>query len=342
MSFNPEYFFPTLITDITSLNGGGFGTVKASDVYPAVDVTDVSQSPNGTTKPYQIYQLANYILNSFGLNTYAAVLAATTNTNLTATYTSGLAAGQPGIGATLTNSGTQTAFMLDGQTGILNARYLIKDQSNSAQNGIYTLTNIGSASTNWVLTRSIDFNTSTTVSPPETSNIFNNGVVYVLYGAINGNIPWQDMYTGPMTVGTTDIGWTEFVIAPNGQFISQFKATTSSINLATTSVSNIASITLTPGNWNVFFQLGFIAANTTSLVLAYAGLSTSNTGLNVNNFGSSSWLGSWTGDGNSVLQLTGSMRVSVNTTTIYYANVLASFSVSTCVGYGGLWASQVI
>lgn len=218
MSFNPLYFYPTIITNITSLNGGLFGTVKATDVYPAVDVTDVTQSPTGTTKPYQVIELMNFLLASFGFITYSPVLASST-TNLNATYNNGLS----GVGATLTNAGTQAIFALDGITGVQGGTYLIKNQTNAAQNGIYTLTIIGSATTNWVLTRSVNFNQS--------ANIFENGIVYVSFGLTYGGTFWQDSFVPPMTVGTTAINWAEwsFIISP--QLIWQ-TVTTTSVNLA--------------------------------------------------------------------------------------------------------------
>ena len=202
MSFNPEYFFPTLITNITLLNGGQFGVVKGTDVYPAVDVTDVTQSPTGTTKPYQILQLANYILGVLGLDVYLPVLAGTTGTNLTATYNNGAS----GVGATLTNAGSMAVFSTDGQTGVLNGRYIIKDQADKTQNGLYILNPIGDATTNWVLTRSQDFN--------QPANIIDGGIVYVIYGSTLANTYWQDTFTPPVVVGTSNIIWTDFSFTP--------------------------------------------------------------------------------------------------------------------------------
>jgi hypothetical protein len=229
MSFNPEYFFPTLITNITMLNGGQFGVVKATDVYPAVDVTDVTQSPTGTTKPYQILELINFILGNFGFDVYSPVLAAST-VSLTATYNNGLS----GVGATLTNSGIQAAFTLDGQSGILNGRYLIKNESTQAWNGIYTLTTVGDASTNWVLTRSADFN--------QTANIVEGGIVYVINGT-QANTYWQDSFIPPVTVGTTSILWNAWNFQPD-EFIWT-DVTAVSVNAA---VNNgyIADRTTTP------------------------------------------------------------------------------------------------
>jgi hypothetical protein len=58
-----------------------------------------------------------------GLNIHAASYAATTAA-LNATYSNGTA----GVGATLTNAGTQAAFSTDGVSPALNDRILVKDQ----------------------------------------------------------------------------------------------------------------------------------------------------------------------------------------------------------------------
>jgi hypothetical protein len=242
MSFNPEYFFPTLITNITLLNGGQFGVVKGTDVYPAVDVTDFTQSPTGTTKPYQVLQLANYILGVLGLDVYLPVLAATTGSNLNATYNNGAS----GVGATLTNAGAMVAFTLDGQTGVLNGRYLIKDQTNQAQNGIYILTAVGDTMTNWVLTRSQDFN--------QPANIIDGGIVYVIYGNTLSNTYWQDTFTPTVVVGTTNIIWTPFNFTP--MELSWTDVTAVSVNAAINNgyIADRASTpvqVLLPTNFNI-------------------------------------------------------------------------------------------
>ena len=228
-----------MITNITQLNGGQFGVVKGTDVYPAVDVTDVTQSPTGTTKPYQVLQLANYILGNLGLYVYAPVLAATT-ANLTATYNNGIS----GVGATLTNAGTQAAFVLDGQTGVLNGRYLVKNQSSPVQNGIYTLTNIGSATTNWVLTRSADFN--------QPANIVNGGIVYVIYGSTLSNTYWQDSFTPTVVVGTTAINYVAWTFSGATQYVSSNIASGSAVSFINNTVNDLTSISLTTGTWLVW------------------------------------------------------------------------------------------
>lgn len=209
MSFNPEYFYPTIIQPILSLNGGLYGIVKSTDVYAAVDVTDQTQSPSGTTKPYQVQGLVNFLFTALGFYLYAPVLAASTG-SLTAIYNNGVS----GVGATLTNSGAQSVFMIDGQTGVLNGRYLIKSQSSALQNGIYVLTNIGSLTTNWVLTRSIDFNQANTAIIPPPNGIIEDGIVFVETGFLYAGTYWQDTFLPPVTVGTTAINWLPWMFVP--------------------------------------------------------------------------------------------------------------------------------
>ena len=73
--------------------------------------------------------------------------AVATTVNLSATYSNA------GSSSTLTNNGTQAALKIDGYTLTVSDKVLVKDQTNAAHNGIYTVTSIGSGSTNWVLTR---------------------------------------------------------------------------------------------------------------------------------------------------------------------------------------------
>lgn len=131
-----------------------------------------------------------------GLHIHASVVAATT-ANLTATYDNGTS----GVGATLTNSGTQAALVLDGVTLSVSDRVLVKNQSTAAQNGIYTVTDTGSGSTNWVLTRATDFNTS--------GEIQGGDFVFVTGGTLYDNTGWVQTSTS-VTVGSTAIVWQQF------------------------------------------------------------------------------------------------------------------------------------
>jgi len=168
------------------------GTPKGTDETPAVDTTDTTQASSGTTKKYIRSSELNYYLHAQGLTTYTAVLAASTGA-LTATYANGAL----GVGATLTNAGAQAALTLDGVTLAVSDRVLIKNQAAPAQNGIYTVTTVGTASTNWVLTRATDYD--------QAAEIIQYGVVLVNQGTISAGLLYQETGAGPWTIGTTAI-----------------------------------------------------------------------------------------------------------------------------------------
>lgn len=131
-----------------------------------------------------------------GLNIHAASYAATT-ANLTATYDNGTS----GVGATLTNSGTQAAFSTDGVTPVATSRILVKNQTNTFENGIYTLTTVGSVSTNWVLTRATDFDTA--------AEMAGGDFTFVDAGATLANTGWV-MVDEVTTVGTDPVVFDQF------------------------------------------------------------------------------------------------------------------------------------
>ena len=181
-----------------------------------------------------------------GLNIHAASYAATT-ANLNATYNNGTS----GVGATLTNAGTQAAFSTDGTTPSLNDRILVRLQTNTAHNGIYTLTTVGSGSTNWVLTRATDFDSSVEIAGGDFTFVDN--------GSTLANTGWVNV-DEVTTVGTDPIVFQQFsgagtYTASNGVVLNgtvfsfdprtgyglQTGASGAEIKLATTSGLNLTS-----------------------------------------------------------------------------------------------------
>ena len=137
-----------------------------------------------------------------------SVRVATTG-NLTAT------ASGTGAGKTLTNSGTQAAITIDSIVLSAGDRVLVKDQSTAANNGIYTVTTVGSASTNWVLTRATDADNST--SGEVTPGMF----AFVEEGTVNADSGWVLTTDGAVTLDTTALNFVQFsgagqIIAGNG------------------------------------------------------------------------------------------------------------------------------
>jgi len=81
---------------------------------------------------------------------HAATTAATAGT-----YAAGPDSNNPGVGATIT-APSNAALVIDGHTMLIGERTLYWLNSNAKTNGVYTVTDPGSASSKWVLTRSTD------------------------------------------------------------------------------------------------------------------------------------------------------------------------------------------
>ena len=117
---------------------------------------------------------------------------------LTATYDNGTA----GVGATLTNSGTQAALVGDGVTLDVGDRVLVYKQANSAHNGVYVVTVEGTPSTNWVLTRSTD---ADSYGASEPLALGAGDAFYVKEGDTGAGELYVMTTEGTITFGSTDL-----------------------------------------------------------------------------------------------------------------------------------------
>ena len=172
-----------------SLTPTGTGTVDVNSKR-ITSVADPTQAQDAATKAY---------VDSVktGLDPKDSVRAATTAA-LTVTYNNNTT----GVGATLTNAGTQAAFALDGVTLVSGDRVLIKDQAAGLQNGIYSVTTVGSVSVNWVLTRTVDAD--------QASEVTTGAFTFVEEGTANGSNGFVCTTINPITIGTTAITWVQF------------------------------------------------------------------------------------------------------------------------------------
>ena len=216
----------TGVTAGTGISGGGTsGTVTVSiDTGVTVDLTTAQTlttktltSPilNGTLSGTAFLDEDNMVSNSAiaaasqqSIKAYVDATAsgldlkdsshAATTANLSSAYSNG----SSGVGATLTNNSTQTALSVDGQTMVAAERLLVKDQTAGLQNGIYTVTTVGDGSTNWVLTRATDFDSTTEV----TSGAF----TFVETGTTYADSGWVMTTDGTITIGTTAMAFAQF------------------------------------------------------------------------------------------------------------------------------------
>ena len=136
-----------------------------------------------------------------GLHYHAPVRVETDGT-LPATYDNG----SSGVGATLTNNGTQAALVIDGVTLSVNDRVLIYARTNAFENGVYYVSDTGSASTNWVLTRTTDTD-SYGASDPDA--LGQGDAFFVLEGATGAGELYVMNTQGEITFGTTGIAFTQ-------------------------------------------------------------------------------------------------------------------------------------
>ena len=128
-----------------------------------------------------------------GLDVKASVRVATT-ANLGAVYNNSA--------GTLTNSGSQAAISVDGVTLVVTNRVLVKSQTTQAQNGFYKVTTVGTASTNWVLTRTPDADAA--------SELTAGAFTFAEEGTLNGDNGYVMSTDGAVTLGTTAITFEQF------------------------------------------------------------------------------------------------------------------------------------
>ena len=158
-------------------------------------VADPIANTDAANKQWTIAQIQAFVT---GLSWKTAVRAATT-TALVDLYT--YANGTLGVGATLTRQGFGAFPMIDAVTLTQGQRVLIKDEllTNRPYNGIYTLSQVGSGSLPWILTRATD-NDEAAEMPAAT-------VAVGIEGTANKNTSWVQTTPAPIVIGSGNIAW---------------------------------------------------------------------------------------------------------------------------------------
>ena len=195
-------YLDTAGSAVTLLDVGTLGVGVANITTANITSGTVSTTPaSGTDIANKTYVDT---LVSSGITYHTAVKYEVPNTtgNLTATYNNGTA----GVGATLTNNGTLAAFAPDGPTASPGDRILIYNQTNGFENGVYTVTTVGSGSVAWVLTRATDADSYGLKSP----NALGEGdAFYVTSGNTGAGETYVCNTQGTITFGTTAITFTQ-------------------------------------------------------------------------------------------------------------------------------------
>lgn len=140
--------------------------------------------------------------------------------------------GALGVGATLT-AGSNTTLTVDGTLAALNDIILVKNQASAFQNGVYTLTQVGSGAQPWILTRATYFD--------QAAEMKAGSYTLITTGSTNAGTSWA-LQAAVTTVGTDPLNWLQFSATAGVTSVGGFNGIVT--NAQVTSSCNIFSPTL--------------------------------------------------------------------------------------------------
>lgn len=252
---------PNAIAGVTGSAGSGTVPSKQDHTHaftPAADLSMAGFKLTNVATPAADTDAANkgYVDSvAQGLDTKASVVAATT-----------------------TNGTLATAFangqVVDGVTLVTADRILIKNQTDATANGIYTVNASGAP------TRSADMNLGSE---------FPSAYVFVEQGTVNADTGWVCTNNSPVTLGTTNIVFTQFsgagtytasngvlltgsnfTFAPRSGYGLATGASGAEIKLATTSGLNISSDLAVGAGNGITVLTNTVAIDSSVVVSKYA------------------------------------------------------------------------
>lgn len=240
----PTLSLPSALTFTgKTVTGGSFsgGTIDNTVIGSTTPVAGTfstvnATSGNITTTPTSNSNIVNKAYAdavASGLSFHANCDLATAAALPACTYSNG----SSGVGATLTAT-ANGLLSVDSVDVVVGYRVLVKNQATQSQNGIYSVTQIGSVSAPFILTRATDYNT-----PGSTYlNVDAGDFTLILTGATNASTSWVQTTLQPITIGTTSLVFVQFgsgtAIYSNGTGLSlsgtnQFSITNTGVSSGT-------------------------------------------------------------------------------------------------------------
>ena len=176
-----------------TIDPNGTGTVDLNSSR-ITSVSDPTGAQDAATKAY-------VDATKSGLDVKDSVRIGTTAALSTSTYSNG----SSGVGATLTCDSNEGINDSDGLgqsvTLIATNRVLVMNQGTAAQNGIYTVTTVGSGTAAWVLTRATDADTASEIT---------GGTFTFVEEGTNADNGYVFTHDGSPTMGSTSLSVSQF------------------------------------------------------------------------------------------------------------------------------------
>lgn len=173
----------TIAVDTTVVRTNGANAFTANQSMGGNKLTslaDPTVSTDAATKNY-----VDALLNGLSWKNYARCIA--TSPLASNTY----ANGSSGVGATLTSTTNNSFPAVDGVTLALNDRIVVAGESTATHNGIYFLSQVGSGSVPWILTRSLDADEGAELVA---------AAIFVDEGTTNADTAWVQTTIAPITI----------------------------------------------------------------------------------------------------------------------------------------------
>ena len=245
--------------DTSILVAGGTNAFTADQSMGSHKLTNLATCTTGTDAANK-----NYVDTTVqGLAQKPTARLATAAALPAGTYANGTA----GVGATFSVTATGT-LTIDGVVTALGDVILVKNQASAFQNGLYTVTTAGAGGVAAVLTRHVQMD--------QTGEFDGEFIPVDNEGTANANTLWLVNNLGTVTVGTTNVTFTQLAsassYAADGTTLT-LSGTTFSINTSYVGQTSITTLgTITTGTWNgTPLATAYIAANAvTSAKLANA------------------------------------------------------------------------
>lgn len=206
-NLNATYVQGGTTFNITTITSGTTVTTSASHglaVNDQIWLTTTAGNGLSTNTAYFVYSTPAANQLTLSLTFGGAQITGLTN----ATGLTYATRANSGVGATLTNAGAQAALIIDGVTLSVSDRVMVRLQTNGFENGVYVVTNVGSGSTNWVLTRSTDANQ---VNPNDPNGLGTGDYFFTQEGTLNaGDSHVLTTEPNTMIIGYTTLTYTQF------------------------------------------------------------------------------------------------------------------------------------